>query len=186
MSDLFASAGAVPLSLPVLSLWEPWASLIAAGFKLHETRHWPTKVRGRVAIHATQKVERDVEPELDALCVFALGADWRRTRPAGCVLAVADLTGCYRADHLAEGRPPLLAAVRECDILSGNYADGRFGFRLETVRPLRDPLPLKSRQTPFWMWRAPDDLERRLGAAVDQAAAADRWDAVSPTLGERP
>lgn len=170
-SDLFGVAAPIP----ILSLWEPWASLIVAGFKRHETRHWPTKVRGRIAIHATQRVER-VDGQLAELCEFAFDAGWQKTRPAGCVVAIANLTGCYAADHLAEGRPPLLPPIFECDYLAGNYADGRFGFRLEDVRALAQPLPLKSRQTPFWLWTPPADLEARLLPPVDHFAAARRWE----------
>lgn len=163
--------------IPVLTLWEPWASLIVAGVKRHETRHWPTKRRGPVAIHAAQRCERDVEPDLAELCAFALGADWRHTRPTGCVLALADLTGCVRADWLAEGLPPLVDPAEPCDLVAGDFGLGRFGFRLDAVRPLAGPLPLKSRQTPFWHWFPPADLASRLRPAVDHVAASRRWEA---------
>lgn len=38
--------------MPVLTLWQPWASLIALGAKTIETRGWSTSHRGRIAIHA--------------------------------------------------------------------------------------------------------------------------------------
>lgn len=38
--------------MPVLTLWQPWASLVALGVKTIETRSWATKHRGRIAIHA--------------------------------------------------------------------------------------------------------------------------------------
>src|SRR5262245_18042005 len=43
-----------------LSLWQPWASLIAIGAKKIETRSWPTNYRGLVAIHAAKRFQ---EPE---------------------------------------------------------------------------------------------------------------------------
>ena len=42
-----------------VSLWQPWASLIADGRKKVETRHWPMHYRGPLAIHATQRVEKE-------------------------------------------------------------------------------------------------------------------------------
>jgi hypothetical protein len=164
-----------PQPLPVLTLWEPWASLIVAGFKRHETRHWATKVRGRIAIHAAKRLDLDGAP--DDLCAFAFGPGWQRNRPLGCVVATANLTGCFSADHLAEGRLPLLLPVQESDFLSGDYSDGRFGFTLDDVRPLREPLPLLSRQTPFWHWTPPADLDARLLPPVDHFDAARRWEA---------
>jgi hypothetical protein len=42
-------------SIPVLTLWQPWASLVALGVKSIETRSWSTQYRGPLAIHASTK-----------------------------------------------------------------------------------------------------------------------------------
>ena len=176
MTDLFG----LQTTLPCLSLWEPWASLIVAGVKHHETRHWPTKVRGRVAIHAAKRCERDVGVHLDDLCSRTLGPDWPTTRPAGCVVAVAELTACRRAEDVWDEWEQ--ASIRggprpeqRSDHVAGNFGPGRFAFRLVDVRPLREPLPLLGRQG-FFRWTTPADLEARLLPPVDQAAAAERWE----------
>jgi activating signal cointegrator 1 len=45
--------------VPVLTLWQPWASLVALGVKSIETRSWSTKYRGPLAIHAAaRRVQR--------------------------------------------------------------------------------------------------------------------------------
>ena len=51
--------------MKALSLWQPWASLIAAGVKKVETRHWPTAYRGPIAIHAAKRLESDCGEELE-------------------------------------------------------------------------------------------------------------------------
>lgn len=38
-----------------LSLWQPWASLVALGVKTIETRSWSTEYRGPLAIHASAR-----------------------------------------------------------------------------------------------------------------------------------
>lgn len=38
--------------MKALTLWQPWASLVALGHKRIETRCWETKYRGTLAIHA--------------------------------------------------------------------------------------------------------------------------------------
>jgi hypothetical protein len=43
------------MSLATISLWQPFASLIAIGAKTIETRHWSTKHRGPMAIHAAKR-----------------------------------------------------------------------------------------------------------------------------------
>jgi activating signal cointegrator 1 len=44
--------------IPVLTLWQPWASLVALGVKTIETRSWSTKYRGPIAIHAAARRPR--------------------------------------------------------------------------------------------------------------------------------
>lgn len=152
--------------MPCLSLWEAWATLIAAGYKLHETRHWWTNVRGWVAIHASKRVDRLGSPE--ELCEFAFGPGWAKNRPVGCIIAVAYLSGCHRAEDVTR-------QVRHCDLLAGNFDAGRYAFRFDCVRPLRAPIPLVGRQG-FFRWTPPEDLLSRLLRPVDHTAAADRWD----------
>lgn len=48
--------------MKAISLWQPWASLIACGAKPFETRHWapPRELIGQtIAIHAAKKIDRD-------------------------------------------------------------------------------------------------------------------------------
>lgn len=40
--------------MKALSIWEPWASLIACGTKRIETRSWSTEYRGPLLICAAQ------------------------------------------------------------------------------------------------------------------------------------
>lgn len=41
--------------MKVLSIKQPWASLVASGIKDVENRTWRTKFRGKIYIHAAQK-----------------------------------------------------------------------------------------------------------------------------------
>lgn len=151
-----------------LSLWQPWASLMALGFKRHETRHWWTAVRGQVATHAAKHIETDIEPELEELCRFAFGDDWRVTLPRGAVVSVGQQTGCYPTGELLKG------GLDACDALSGNFMPGRFALRHEHERPLLQPIPLTGRQG-FFRWSPPEDLEERLGPEIDHDAKAVEW-----------
>lgn len=165
MTDLLGVAS----PLPILSLWEPWASLIVVGLKRHETRHWPAPqsvVGKRIAIHAA-KARAGFADAPHRLCDFAFGAGWERSRPLGCVVAVATLSSIHRTSGLAP-------TLNQSDLMSGNYDVGRFAYRLDDVRPLREALPLIGRQG-FFQWVPPVDLEARLLPAVDHQAAAARW-----------
>src|SRR5579885_2158306 len=68
--------------MKALSLWQPWASLMADGRKKIETRHWrpPAWLLGQpLAIHATMRVDSDACEDF--------GYD-PLTIPRGCVVAI--------------------------------------------------------------------------------------------------
>ncbi len=120
-----------------LSLWQPWASAVALGLKRIETRHWPTHVRGLIAIHAAKRWTAD---EQDDAAHFADVYDERlRQPPLGAIVATAQLTACWPSATLSE-------RISDQERAFGNYAPGRFGFVLEDIRPLETPLPWRGAQ----------------------------------------
>lgn len=46
--------------MKVLTIREPWASLIINGYKQYEFRSWKTSYRGKILIHAGLNVEQDM------------------------------------------------------------------------------------------------------------------------------
>ena len=44
--------------MKVLSIKEPWASLIVNGHKCYEFRSWKTKYSGKILIHASKSTEK--------------------------------------------------------------------------------------------------------------------------------
>lgn len=85
-----------------LSLWQPWASLIALRAKHIETRSWSTSYRGPLAIHASKKcvpgtigdyeIEDDT-PRGSAKQYLMRGASlsWPYRLPLGAVVATCTL-----------------------------------------------------------------------------------------------
>ena len=157
MTDLFQDT----LTIKTVSLWQPWASLMAAGIKLHDVRHWAPAHRGPIAIHAAKTIDVVGAPE--DLCVAALGVRWRQLLPIGMVLAVGELTACVEASRLYE-------RLTRADKEAGNFAPGHFAWRIEKPRALKAPIPLAGRQGLF-NWTAPLDLGGMLHHAVDHHAA---------------
>ena len=45
--------------MKVLTLKQPWASLVANGYKIYEFRTWKTKYRGEILIHAGCGVDKE-------------------------------------------------------------------------------------------------------------------------------
>ncbi|HEX8324335.1 MAG TPA: ASCH domain-containing protein [Tepidisphaeraceae bacterium] len=140
--------------LKTLSLWQPWAQLIAVGAKRIETRGWSTKVRGPIAIHAAAKRDRYTEltrvesPFGEALQTG--GWDRAHALPRGCVIATCVLDDCL---SIAGGsmwqngnRLPLPDMPERA---FGNYTPGRFALVMKDVRVLAKPLPWKGGQKWF-------------------------------------
>lgn len=157
MSDLF---GHRP-TIKCLSLWQPWASLVAAGVKRHETRHWETAYRGPIAIQASKTLDLAGAP--DQLCEAVHGRFWAKELPRGFIVAVADLTACDPAERVADH---LTAA----DAAAGNFARGRFAWRLERVRRVLQPIPLVGRQGLF-NWTPDEPLDALCGPVLDHGVA---------------
>lgn len=67
--------------MKALSLWQPWASLIAVGHKTIETRSWTTSYRGPLAITATKRAPLYAERVGDIYC-YPLGDYERGGRPS--------------------------------------------------------------------------------------------------------
>lgn len=60
-----------------LSIRQPWASLILKAHKDIENRCWPTKVRGRILIHAAKGMTWNEYEDAIAFAVDAIRADAR-------------------------------------------------------------------------------------------------------------
>ncbi|TRU31740.1 MAG: ASCH domain-containing protein [Microcystis aeruginosa Ma_QC_B_20070730_S2] len=67
--------------MKAISLWQPWASLVANGLKLYETRGWPTKYRGVLAIHAAKRPLCKQGKSLISHLMYLLG---ERSSPLHC------------------------------------------------------------------------------------------------------
>jgi activating signal cointegrator 1 len=115
----------------MLSLWQPWASLIAWGDKKIETRGWGTEYRGWVAIHATAKLMPEGRTAVDHPAIWAVMDRMDVTiedLPLGGILCIARLVDCVRFSGETKTPEP------ECHF--GDFRTGRYGFVLEGVRAL--------------------------------------------------
>jgi hypothetical protein len=136
--------------MKVLTLWQPWATLVACGAKTIETRSWPTAYRGPLAIHAGKL--RD--PQSLGLCLrqpflshlIHAGIKHTNELPFGAVVAVAELSDCYRFD------PRNIPAQGEDERAFGDFAPGRFGWRLVNVRRLSQPVGCRGQQGLKDLW----------------------------------
>jgi hypothetical protein len=123
-----------------ITLYQPWASLIALGFKVHETRTWSTSYRGAMLIHAGMARSRELDRmtrSADAVLCQAGYPALPPDLPRGAVVAIADLVDCLRTEA-TQPRDDL-------DHAFGDWGRGRYAWRLADVRPLRVPVRCRGR-----------------------------------------
>ncbi len=122
--------------LPVLSIRQPWASLIMKGLKDIENRSWETDYRGRIYVHASKTKKQD---EWDgAYCIVA-------DLPAETFKVNADYMKTLEANPAEVGG--IIGTVEIVDCVSKSDSPwfvGPFGFTLRDPVPL-DFIPLKGR-----------------------------------------
>lgn len=94
--------------MKAITLWQPWASLLACGAKKYETRSWSTKYRGPIAIHAGKFGYGPYACELSiGFTDTVINALWPGTTdpyaivdnwdefPKGEIIATAELVNCW-------------------------------------------------------------------------------------------
>lgn len=150
--------------MKALTLWQPWASLIAVGAKRYETRGWRTSYRGPLLICAAKRAVRNGDGWPSVETVTALGQT-PEFLPRGVALCLADLTRCVPVEDIL------------CEVLNGqfsydefdfgNFSPGRFAWRLDNVRPLPFAITITGRQGLF---DVPPDVKR---AVLQQLEDAD-------------
>lgn len=133
--------------MKALSLWQPWATLVALGKKRIETRSWGTDYRGPLAIHATKTIRKECLVVMKRrVFVDALHMD-PDDLPLGVIVAIVDLVGCEQIMPWSE-----LPPSPEFDF--GNYTAGRFMWSLADVQELDEPVPARGLQG-LWEWQWP-------------------------------
>jgi len=145
--------------MKTITLFQPWASIVAIGEKKIETRSWSTKYRGKLALHAAVKKNNANIPMSHAK-VFreALkkhGLVLKRDFPTGAIIATCKLTACLKI--ISEDKKENTAQLKTGYLVSGNeyyfgdYTPGRYAWILEDVQPLEEPIPAKGMQK-LWNW----------------------------------
>jgi hypothetical protein len=146
-----------------LSLTQPWASLVACAEKRIETRSWPTKFRGLVAIHAAKGFPRDARaltrthPFQSALRRADVWTGEDGALPLGAVVGVVRLTDCWRFGDLDDVFSGHAHAQHEAAF--GDFTEGRYGFALAEIVALPRPIPARGA---LGFWQLPEDVREVL------------------------
>lgn len=131
--------------MKALSLWQPWATLIAIGAKQYETRSWAHSWRGPIVIHAAKSkngLETMFSTTIFVKTLNTAGYKWIEDLPLGAALCVVDLVDIVKVETIRD-------VISEQESAFGNYADGRYAWKLANPRRFKAPIPLRGQQGLF-------------------------------------
>ncbi len=147
--------------MKAITLWQPWASLLACQAKKYETRSWETAYRGPIAIHAAVKKPSSIREAIG--CIVnkvreVLGIIELDDLPRGCIVATAELVGCWKIQQNRIDRSIYIVVENDVAVTIeppewdfGDWTPGRYAWELANVKMLPEPIPAKGMQG-LWNW----------------------------------
>ncbi|WP_233500690.1 ASCH domain-containing protein [Paenibacillus antibioticophila] len=149
--------------MKAITIKQPWATLIAVGEKKFETRSWPVRYRGQIAIHAGKTADMSAcnsKPIRRVLAKHGYGSP--ADLPTGAVIAVGELAACYQIQSFSEEKQDVilvhddefvhLSAERDAlEICFGDYSEGRYAWEIRGLNKLILPAPCKGKLG-LWSW----------------------------------
>lgn len=112
--------------MKVITIKQPWATLIAEGYKEYEFRTWKTKYRGDILIHAGKSIDKKAMNRFKHLNL---------EYPFGQIIAKAIITDCiYVDEEFAQKMCKKDPVVYKGLINKGDW-DG-YGFKIENVEKI--------------------------------------------------
>lgn len=149
--------------MKALTLWQPWATLVAMEVKRIETRCWATKYRGELAIHSAARfppfylgasgLTESFRDELADVFNVRRDRDDRTGRrvddvlrelPLGKVLCIVRLVNIEETTDARE-------ILNEREKIFGNYEEGRYAWHLQMAEVFYQPIPAKGNRM-LWNW----------------------------------
>lgn len=128
--------------MKVITIKQPWASLIAEGYKEYEFRTWKTKYRGDILIHAGKGIDSK------AMKIYE---NYNLSYPRGCIIAVAKITDCLVLND--ELKNNLKNNEVYSNIIKSNKS--YYAFKLENVNKIK-PIPINGKLS-LWDYEYKND-----------------------------
>lgn len=122
--------------MKVLTIKQPWATLIMSGLKEYEFRGWKTKYRGKILIHAGKSLEKEYAEKFKC---------YSFEYPLGVILGEATLVDCIKVDENFNNE---LRNINPLVYGRSNHVEN-YAWKLEDVVIYEDPIPVKG-QLGLW------------------------------------
>ena len=108
--------------MKVLTIKEPWASLIVNGYKEYEFRSWKTNYRGKILIHAGIGIDKEAMKNFAGLNL---------TFPSKKILAEVEIVDCLFLDDELNKK-----IISENNIAYGNKKREGYAWMLDNIKKI--------------------------------------------------
>jgi activating signal cointegrator 1 len=133
--------------MKVLTIIQPWATLVALGEKKFETRSWSTTHRGELAIHSSKRIDKLACRQEPIRSVLEKHGYSERNLPIGVILATCTLSDCFKviantgtSATLDDGN-----CVTGAEYFFGDFSEGRYAWEITKPEILPEIIPAKGR-----------------------------------------
>ncbi len=123
--------------MKVLTIKQPFATLIVEGYKKYEFRSWKTSFRGEIYIHAGKSIDQEAMNRVK---------DLNLSYPTGCIIGKVKIVDCVKVEEKL--RKELLKENEKVYYNLKTPKEKRYGFKLEEFKKIR-PIPAKGKLS-FW------------------------------------
>jgi len=113
--------------MKVITIKQPFATLIAEGLKEYEFRTWKTKYRGEILIHAGKSIDKKAMERYKHLNL---------EYPIGCIIAKANLTDCVEVTDEVRKKLNEKNPLVYYGIINNPEWKG-YGFKLENIKKIK-------------------------------------------------
>ena len=123
--------------MKVLSIIEPWATLIASKQKYIETRSWKTSYRGELYIHASKKLINTKDKKIKELLKLLPTQEMNY----GKIICKCELVDCIYMDE------KFINEIKQNkqEYICGDYKIGRFAWILEKTELIKPKIEAKGK-----------------------------------------
>lgn len=121
--------------MKVITIKQPFATLIAEGLKEYEFRTWKTSYRGEILIHAGKGVDKKAMERFKYLNL---------EYPSGCIIAKATITDCVYIDEEMKQKLQQKDDKVYYGVINKDSNWKGYGFKLENVEKI-SPIEIKGK-----------------------------------------
>lgn len=139
--------------MKVLSLLQPWGSLVVLGHKKIETRSWNTKYRGELLIHASLGKNKEGYNLWHSKHCWDKVTDNKHfiELPFGAIIGKVNLIETFKFveplpdEYRQNWEDKKRWELTEQELAFGNYSPGRYGWLLSDPVCFETPIPVKGK-----------------------------------------